>query len=208
MTVVSELETKLRAAVEALPPGLRDHVLRVEVEAIRLAERYGVDKERSRIAVLGHDLVRHKSDRELLDLATEYDLRPDSVEQAMPILIHGPVATRMLLRDYAFDDPEILAGIDCHTTARAGMSLLEKVLFIADKIEPHKLIRSPAWQEVRDLSKHDLDRALLRFIDLRIEESLKERLPIHPRSVDARNELLLITASPGSYKERHEGLQR
>jgi predicted HD superfamily hydrolase involved in NAD metabolism len=207
MTVAAELETKLRDAVEALPRGLRDHVLRVEVEALRLAERYGADKERARIATLGHDLVRHKTDAELLQLAKEHDLQLDAVENASPVLIHGPVATRILLRDYALDDPEILGGIDCHTTARAGMSLLEKVLFVADKIEPGKLGRSPAWQEVRDLSERDLDLALLRFIDLRIDESLTERLPIHQRSLEARNELLQITASGGAYTDRH-GLQR
>jgi HD superfamily phosphohydrolase YqeK len=174
MTAGQDIESRLRQAVAALPDRLRDHVLRVEAEAEKLGKRYGADIERARIAALGHDLVRHKTNQELLDLAAAYDLDPDPVERAVP---------------------------------GAGMTLLEKVLFVADKIEPGKLGRSPAWREVHDLAQRNLDLALLRFIDLRIEESLTERLPIHQRSLEARNELLAATASGGAYRDRH-GLER
>jgi predicted HD superfamily hydrolase involved in NAD metabolism len=188
---VTPIEARLREAVEALPAGLRDHVLRVEVEAERLARMYDVDSLRARLAALGHDLVRHKRDDELLALAAQYGLTPDAVEQAAPVLVHGPVAAQILVRDYAYSDSEALAGIDCHTTARPDMSKLEKVLFVADKIEPDKLGRSPAWVEVRDLADKDLDAALLRFLDLRIDEAVQEGLPIHQRMLDARNALIL-----------------
>jgi predicted HD superfamily hydrolase involved in NAD metabolism len=191
MSVLAELELRLRGAVEALPKGLRDHVLRVEAEIEWLARRYDVDPERARLAALGHDLVRHKSESELLVLAGEYGLHPDVVETAAPVLIHGPIAAKILVRDYDYSDGEVLSGIDCHTTARTGMSMLEKVLFIADKIEPQKLDRSPAWREVGDLARNDIDVALLRFLDLRIEEAVAERLPIHERMLEARNALVL-----------------
>ncbi len=194
MTTRTGVETRLREAVEALPKGLRDHVLRVEVEAIRLAERHRVEAGRASLAALGHDLVRHKRGPELLALASTYALEPDDVERATPILVHGPVAARMLLRDYALDDPELLAAVDCHTTARAGMAALEKVLFIADKVEPHKLERWPACEEVRDLAQTDLDAALLRYLDLNIEQALQKRWLLHPRTLEARNALL--TPSP------------
>ena len=186
-----ELLPRLREAVEALPPSLREHVLRVEIEAVRLASLHRVDEDRARIAALGHDLVRHKRGPELLELAARYELSPDEVERAAPILVHGPVAARMLDRDYALDDSDIFAAIDCHTTARAGMSALEKVLFIADKIEPGKLEHWPACEEVRDLAKHDLDRALLRFLDLHFEQALGRGWLLHRRSLEARNEVLL-----------------
>lgn len=178
--------------MDALPQSLREHVLRVEVEAQKLARRYDIEPERARLAALGHDLVRHKPEPELLELARAYDLRPDPVETAAPVLMHGPVAAKMLARDYGYADAEALIGIDCHTTGRAGMTMLEKVLFIADKIEPGKLDRSPAWREVADLAAtSDIDVALLRFLDLRIDEAVAERLPIHQRMLEARNELLL-----------------
>ena len=61
MAAVTNVASRLRAAVDALPPKLRDHVLRVEVEAMNLARVHGQDPERASIAALGHDLVRHKS---------------------------------------------------------------------------------------------------------------------------------------------------
>jgi hypothetical protein len=83
-----DLEERLRAAVAALPAGLRGHVLRVETEAVQLTQRFGGDVERARLAALGHDLVRHKSEAELLALAGRYGLQPDSVELEMPILCY------------------------------------------------------------------------------------------------------------------------
>lgn len=146
--------------------------------------------KRAQIAALGHDLVRHKSDDELLHLASTYDLAPDEVERNSPILIHGPVAARILSIDFGIQDTDVLAGVDCHSTARADMAPLEKVLFLADKIEPHKLERSPAWRAVYDLAEDDLDAGLLRFLDLQLEQSVKLSWLVHRRSLEARNQLL------------------
>src|SRR6266498_275810 len=149
--------TRLRDAVERLPVGLRDHVFRVEEEAARLAGEHAVDIGLARIAALGHDLARAEPDERLLEMAVEYGLVPDEVEKAEPILIHGPIATRILAREYKLDYGEILAGVAAHTTARPGMTSLEKVLFLADKIEVDKIKRRPPWAEVRELAPRDLD---------------------------------------------------
>ena len=185
------LDSRLRAAVDALPRGLRDHILRVEEEADRLAGRHGVDRERSRLAALGHDLVRHLPGPELLALAARYGLQPHAVEVEAPILIHGPVAARILALDYHLEDPEIIDAVDCHTTARAGMSPLEQVLFVADKVEPGKLSHWEAMQSVRDVADNDLDAGMLRYLDLMLEEAVRRRWQLHPRVIEARNELLL-----------------
>ena len=189
MTTI-DTESRLRDAVEALPTGLRDHVLRVESESIRLAELHHLDAGRAQIAALGHDLVRDRRGDELLYLAVRYELSPDPIERATPILVHGPVAARMLRVDYGIEDPAILDGVDCHTTARAGMAPLEKVLFLADKIEEEKLERYPEYREVRDLADSSLDRALLRFLDLYLQQALRRRWLIHPRALEARNEAI------------------
>lgn len=190
MATVTNVATRLRAAVDALPPKLRDHVLRVEVEAMNLARVHGQDPERASIAALGHDLVRHKDDQELLDLAKRYGIEPDPVELAAPVLVHGPIAARMLTQDFDLQDAEVIAGVDCHTTARPGMTMIEKMLFVADKIEPNKLKRGGALQEVYDLRETDINAAVLRFLDMRIEEALAKGGQIHPRVIEARNELM------------------
>jgi predicted HD superfamily hydrolase involved in NAD metabolism len=165
------------------------------VEAARLAPLHGVEPQRSRIAALGHDLVRHKRGDELLQLTRDYSIETDEVERATPILVHGPVAARMLGRDYGFADAEVLAGIDCHTTARRDMAPVEKVLFIADKCEPEKLQSWPACREVLDLAQTDLDAALLRFLDLHFEQAVRKGWTVHQRSLEARNQLLLRSSS-------------
>ncbi len=200
MTTLDTIEARLHDAIAALPEGLVKHILRVEAESRALAESHGVDVQRAVVSALGHDLVRHLKGPELLAMAAQYGLTPDSIEVASPILVHGPIAARMLSRDYGFEDAEILAGIDCHTTARAGMTPLEHVLFVADKVEPAKLEREAELGEVKDLAADDLRAGVLKYLDLNLEKSIRRGWQVHPRSLEARNELLVLLgkASPGT----------
>jgi nicotinate-nucleotide adenylyltransferase len=188
--MTTSLEARLRNAVSALPEGLRDHIQRVESEAVRLAAMHGVEEERARLAALGHDLVRHKADDELLKLAEAYGLTPDPVERESPILVHGPVAAAMLLQDYGVEDADLVLGVDCHTTARGGMTALENVLFVADKVEPHKLMRDVALSEVKELAEVDLDAGVLKYIDHYLDEAVRRGWQVHPRSLEAREDLI------------------
>lgn len=182
---------KLRQAVDALPPGLRDHVHCVVREARRLAALYGVDQGRIELAALGHDLARAMSPEELLEAARAFGLDPDEVERTEPVLLHGPVSARIMASHYGVDYAEVLAAARHHTTARPGMSLLEKLLFLADKIEQGKVREHPALAEVRRLARHDPDEAILRYLDLNLARAAEKGWPLHPDSVAARNELLL-----------------
>jgi predicted HD superfamily hydrolase involved in NAD metabolism len=191
----TDVESRLRLAVETLPARLRDHVLRVEAESARLAEVHDVEVARARLAALGHDLVRHLKAAELLALATRYGLDPDPVERASPILTHGPIAARILVLDYGIEDSEVLDGIDCHTTARAGMTALEQVLFVADKIDGQKIEREPELAEVRDFAQSSLPRAVLRYLDFNLVQAVRRGWQVHPRSIEARNELIVSLAT-------------
>ncbi len=193
MVAGTELGLRLREAVGALPRGLREHVLRVEAEADRLAERHGADRERARLSALGHDLVRHLKGPELLAMAARYGLTPDTVETESPILVHGPVAARILSLDYGVEDSELLDAVDCHTTARAGMTALEKVLFIADKIEPDKLARRAGLQAVYDAAQESLNAGVLSYLDMYLADAVRRRWLLHPRVLEARNDLLRLT---------------
>jgi predicted HD superfamily hydrolase involved in NAD metabolism len=190
MTALGGVESRLHHALDALPRGLRAHTLRVETEALRLAELHGVDAKRASLAALGHDLVRHLPGDHLLALAVRHGLQPDEVERAEPILLHGPVAARMLVTDYGIEDATIVAGVDCHTTARAGMAPLEQVLFVADKVEPHKLQREPRMAVVRSKAEGDLDAGVLEYLNWSIEAALRKGWLLHPRTLEARNDLL------------------
>jgi predicted HD superfamily hydrolase involved in NAD metabolism len=182
----------LREAIGRLPRGLAQHVERVAAEADRLAAGFKeLGREQVELAAWGHDIARALSPRELLARARRFDLEVSSVEEEAPILLHGPVGAEILRQEYGIDDPEVLAAARFHSTGRAGMSLLEKVIFVADKIEPVKVRAKPALARVRELADRDLDAAILEYLDQMLETARQEGWPLHPQAVAARNELLL-----------------
>lgn len=181
----------LQAHIEGLPEGLRRHITAVAEEARRLARLHGVDEERATLAAWTHDIARVTRPDDLLRQARELGLSPNEAEEAAPILLHGPVAARLLASRYGVEDEEILAVARWHSTGRAGMSALEKVVFVADKVEPQKLADQPELEEVRLLAETDLDGAVLRYLDLQLQEVMRQGWLLHPDIAAARNELLL-----------------
>ena len=181
----------LKDHVQGLPRGLRRHIEATVAEARRLARLHGVDEERAELAAWAHDIARANRPGELLRLARELGLRPNEVEEAAPILLHGPVAARLLAGRFGIDDEELLAVARWHSTGRAGMSALEKVLFLADKVEPGKSAGRPDLEEVRRLAEADLDAAVLHYLDLQLLEAVQHGWPLHADTVAARNESLL-----------------
>lgn len=186
----TDVRAELAAAVTKLPTGLRDHIGRVVTEARRLAHRYAVDEDRAVIAVLGHDLYRAHQPSDLLNAAQVAGFSMRDEERSQPILLHGPLAARLMADRYGVTDDDALAAARFHTTARAGMSLLEKIIFVADKIEPQKARQEPALAEAREAAPQDLDAAIRIILDHQLARAIERRWPLHPDTVDARNELL------------------
>ncbi|MCH8026227.1 MAG: bis(5'-nucleosyl)-tetraphosphatase (symmetrical) YqeK [Chloroflexi bacterium] len=180
----------LEAAVAELPAGLRDHVLRVVAEARRLARIHGVDEERAVLAALGHDLARGKGPAELLELAKEAGIEPSFIERAEPILLHGGVSAWLMAERYGVADEEVLAAARYHTTARAGMAAIERLLYVADKIEPQKAQSDAALADAKRLADASLTDAMRRLLDRQVARALERGWPLHPDTVAARNELL------------------
>lgn len=188
---VPDVTARLREAVGALPPGLRDHVYRVVHEARRLAHLHGIDGDRLELAALGHDLARTMSPEELLGAAEALGLDPDEVQRREPILLHGPLSAAIMASRFGIADAEVLAATRHHTTAAPGMGPLEKALFLADKIEVEEVRQDPDLAEVRRLAERDLDEAILKYLDLHLRWAAERGWPLHPNSVAARNDLLL-----------------
>jgi predicted HD superfamily hydrolase involved in NAD metabolism len=181
----------LRARVGELPRGLQRHIEGVVAEARRLARLHGLDEERAELAAWAHDVARATRPKELLRLASELGLKPSEIEDAAPILLHGPLAARLLVDRFGIHDDEVLATVRWHSTGRAGMSPLEKVVFVADKVEPGKSAGQSGLEEARRLAETDLDAATLRLLDLQVQEAVEHGWPLHPDTVAARNELVL-----------------
>ncbi len=188
---MTETEELLRAAQTKVPPTLAEQVLRVTDEALRLAEIHGVDREAAKIAALGHDLLRALSGERLLGICEDQKYAADDVDRMEPILLHGPLAVQLLREQYKVIDADVLGAVAAHTTARPGMTRLQKLIFIADKIEPHKMGGRPPVIRVGDLAEADLDGAMLAYLDHYTAFALENAWPLHPNTVAARNELIV-----------------
>jgi predicted HD superfamily hydrolase involved in NAD metabolism len=186
----TDIRAELRRAIDELPRGLRAHILRVVDEARRLATGHRVDPERAEIAALGHDLVRGRTPPELLAMAPEHGIEPSDVERAEPVLLHGPISARIMADQYGIDDEDALAAARWHTTARAGMSALERLIFVADKIELQKARSDQDIARARSLADGSLDKAMRVLLDRQVRRAVEKGWPLHPDTVAARNELI------------------
>lgn len=204
---MNDAEELLRASLMKLPSGLAEHVIRVVEQAQRLAGVHGVDRQQATLAALGHDILRAHSNERLLRIAEEQSYALDPADASEPILLHGPLAVAILQEQYGIHDGDVLGAVAWHTTANADMTPLQKLLFLADKIEPGKRDRAPeVMARVADLAEHDLDAALLAYLDHHIRYALDNGWPLHSHTTAARNQLLFARREAG--RERSPDAER
>ncbi len=182
-----------RSRWEHLPAGLLEHLERVSHGAHHLAQRWDVDPETAALAGFLHDVARAQSPELLLEQAQELGIAINPMEEAMPLLLHGPVAAALLQQE--LEDEGVVNAVRWHTTGRWGMSALEQVVFLADKTDPNKLNGSPGRQKVAQLGETSLNLAVVRYLERSSRRLLKQGRMLHPASIEARNWLLLQGAN-------------
>ena len=159
------------------------HVLGTEEEAARLAGRWGADVDLARRAALLHDCTKRLSPTDHRAIAERYHALPLPAEDKLYHAITGAI----LAREVFGEQEEVVSAIRWHTTGRADMSLLEKIIYLADYIEPTRDF--PGLEALRRLAYEDLDRALLTGLEMSLE-NLRERGIVPDRdSVCARDHL-------------------
>lgn len=164
----------------------KKHVYGVVETAEKLAEKYGCDVEKAKKAALFHDMFR-STPAEILNMYVR-QLKLDKVYLDNANLAHGPVAAEIMERDYGISDPDLLNAVRYHTTGRAGMSTLEKVIYLADAIEPGRAY--PGVEEIRKLAEDSLDQACLRSMERSIAYIRERDMFLHQDTVNARNDLM------------------
>ena len=162
------------------------HVLGTEQEAIRLAERYGADVEKARVAALLHDCTKKLDMEEQLALCRRYGIQLDELEQKALKLLHAKTGAA-IARDVFGVDDEIYRAIWWHTTGPAHMTLLEKIIYLADYIEPSRDF--PGVDKLRSVCYKDLDEGLLLGLEMTIEEMTSMGNPVHHATIEARDAL-------------------
>ena len=143
------------------------HSVGVEYTAANLAYVYGADVEKARIAGLLHDCAKCITSEEKYRKAKKHSLPINRSEKANPDLLHGKLGAYYAKRKYDVRDEEILSAITYHTTGHPGMSLLDKIIFVADYIEPNRkpvkeldIIRKEAFEDLDKCVIHILKNTL------------------------------------------------
>lgn len=156
---------RLRKRIEKAQDAKRyEHTLGVAYTAAALAMRFGAPIQDAQTAGLLHDCAKCLSDEKRLALCEKHDIPITEVERRNPFLLHAKVGAFLARRKYGVRDEDILNAVQYHTTGREGMSLLEKIIFVADYIEPGRK-QAPNLAEIRRLSFEDLDAALLKILE-------------------------------------------
>lgn len=171
-----------------LSPHRFAHSVGVSQTAVKLAGLYGGDVDKARVAGLLHDCARDLSSHILLKMAESFGIVVSDVETACPMLLHAPVGACLARTDFGITDEEILTAIRWHTTGCRDMSLLAKIIFLADYIEPQRDF--PGVDSLRELAWRDLDKAVLAGYDQTLLYIIRQGGLIHSASVDGRNALI------------------
>jgi predicted HD superfamily hydrolase involved in NAD metabolism len=165
------------------------HSIGVSRCAKRLALHYNQNAEKAELAGLVHDCAKGLSYEDSIYLAKKFGYEPDEIERINYGLLHAPVGAILAQEMFGIRDKEILDAIACHTTGKKGMSIFEKIIFLADYIEEGRSFQGV--EEIRSLAFTDLNQALLRALEQSIRRILDRNKLLHPMTVDARNALLL-----------------
>lgn len=163
------------------------HTLGCERAAKWLAARYGADADCAALAACLHDITKRFSEQEQLYLCEKYDIIPCDVEKVEWKMLHGRTAAAIAQREYGAPQ-EVVDAIACHTTGRAGMTMLDKVLYLADYIEDTRDF--DGVEPARILARKDIDQALLYCFDSSLSDLVARGKLIHTDTIAARNDLI------------------
>ena len=164
------------------------HILGVRFTAQALAMRFGEDVMKAGYAGVLHDCAKYLSDKEMLLACRKRQIFCSEIEKKQPSLLHAKLGAAFAKEVYGITDEEILSAIRWHTTGKPGMTDLEKIVFIADYIEPGRKML-PRMEEIRKESFQNLDKAMYLILDNTLsyleEGNAKDRDTIDSYSVDA-----------------------
>jgi len=179
---------KLRSiALSYLKPKRMPHVLGTEQEAVRLAKRYGADEQEARIAALLHDCTKKLEMAEQLALCAQYGIELDELEQKALKLLHSRTGAAIAREVFGVSDA-IYDAIRWHTTGHGNMTKLEKIIYLADYIEPNRDFEGV--EELRRVVYEDLDKGLLLGLTMTVEEMKEMGNPVHHHTLDAQQYLI------------------
>ena len=180
----ADFEWLRNKAYSMLKPSRIPHVTGCEQEAVRLAERWSADAEKAREAAILHDITKKEPLSEQLKLCAGYGIMTDGDELKNSKLLHAMTAAAIAEHEFG-SSSEVVNAIKWHTTGREDMTLLEKIIFIADYIEPNRDFEG--LDHLRSLAYEDIDEALLSALEMSLEDMKEHSIVPHGRTQCAVN---------------------
>jgi len=187
-------ETMMERVRTEMPERRWQHTLGVMETSIVLAQRFGVDPVKAEIAAILHDVAKYWPTARMETVIREQGL-PAELLQYDKELWHAPVGAFVAEHDFGVTDIEVLDAIRYHTSGRENMTLMDKVVCLADYIEPGRDF--PGVEAMRELAEHHLEKSLIAGFDSTIAFLLKQGKRIFPLTVAARNDLILTAQEAG-----------
>ena len=176
------------------------HTMGVAETARKLAELNGEDTEDAYIAGLLHDCAKEIAYNDMLALLEKYNLKADNLTKSSAALLHGPLGA-LIAKDLFGVSDKIVEAITYHTTGKANMDMLTKIVYIADFVEPNRTFDGA--EETRKIAFENIDEAVIKACGIVIVHTVNKGGIIHPDTVDARNYLLMSNRSGAKNEERN-----
>lgn len=165
-----------------------EHTLNVKKMAVKLAKRYGADEEQAALAALLHDAAKEISKDEMRAIMRAYPEYAEGGEERPTPVWHGICAAILARTEWGVTDEAVLSAIACHTAGKAGMTQLDKILYLADMTSAER--DWPGVEKLRKLEMKDLDAAMLAALKQTNGFVLSEGKPLDPESKAAYEDIL------------------
>ncbi len=165
-----------------------NHSCGVAKRAVELAKIYGIDEEKARLVGIAHDIAKEMQKEEALEYARKNGITFDEIEQKEPGLWHSKLGADICMKRFGFTE-DMKQAILYHTTGNINMSLLDKIIYVADKTEENRT--NQALVMARETSNQNLEEGLLQVAKRTIEYSLQKDSLIHPDTINLINEIIM-----------------
>jgi predicted HD superfamily hydrolase involved in NAD metabolism len=181
-------EKALRLVKEQLTERRYTHTIGVMEAAVDLAARNNVNVKKAELAAIFHDYAKFRDKDEMLQIIIDQKM-PQDLLLYDDELWHAPVGAYLVEKEAGITDAEIIEAIKCHTSGKIDMSPLDKVLYVADYIEPGRDF--PGVEQIRESAKTSLDIAVIQAMKNTISFLLKRNQPIYPDTFHAYNDMTM-----------------
>lgn len=184
-----DIESMREKLKKILNPARYDHSIGVQYTAENLAKIHGADIQKASIAGLLHDCAKHIPADKAIKMCNDLSISLSEADMYSTALLHAPLGAELIKSEFGVYDEEISSAIKYHTVGRKNMTTLEKIIYLADMIEPSRSFSGV--EDMRTLAEHDLDKAMFSALKSSLTRNIKRETPVHPNTLYAWNELLI-----------------